>query len=130
MKTIKFKSAVVMMFVLSCLLVSTQLFAQEKQRKTPEERASMLTDKMKKDLNLTDDQYKSVYDINLKYAKQNEEAFKNAQSKDEKIKIIKASEEAKDQELKGVLTDDQYTKYQLMKDQMKENAKNKIKNKK
>lgn len=123
MKTIRFKSAVTLMFILSCLFVTTQLSAQEKQRMSPEERAKSMTEKMKTDLVLTDAQYQPVYDINLKYAQKNQEIMKGSSSREEKMKAIKASNDEKDQELKGVLTDEQYTKYLKNKDEKKAKAK-------
>jgi len=51
------------------LFTGISTFAQQKvKRKTPEERASIITSKMKMSLDLSDDQYTKVRAVNLNFA--------------------------------------------------------------
>ncbi len=99
------------------LFVSTA-FAQDVQKKerkqfSVEERAQMKTDRMKEKLSLTDEQAKSVYEINLKYAKSHTEMrVKDKEVKQAKKEAWKASKTQQDAELKSVLNDEQYAKMQ------------------
>lgn len=89
-----------------------QLSAQQmhnRQRRTPEQRARMLTDRMDKKLNLTEDQKKSVYDINLNTAQKMNDAMQNHDR--EAMRSIK---QERDDAMQKVLTADQYQQYQQM----------------
>ncbi len=105
------------MMLFACLLFTTQGFAQG--MRSPEDRAKMMTDRMKTSLSLDETQTKSVYDINLKYAKKNEEIFKGDGDRAAKMKEIGDLQNAKDKEIKAVLTDKQYADYQKMVQDMK-----------
>jgi hypothetical protein len=86
---------------------------QREQRLSTEERVKAQTDRMKKDFELTDAQYDSVKKINLKYAKKSEEAFKNNRENTEKNReIFQKNQEEQNQELKAILNDAQYKKYE------------------
>lgn len=112
------------MLIISSLLLVSQLYAQSPEsRKTPEERAKSLTDKMKEELVLTDAQYQPIYDLNLKYAKQNDEIAGSSEGKRAKIKQIRSAQSNKEEELKAILTEEQYQKYGAMKDELKSKAK-------
>ena len=96
-------------FVLAALAMvfSVTLFAQAPQRGErrefkPEEMATRMADGMKKELNLNDEQYKSVYNL---YLKRDREARREE---------MKKQQEAMNAELKKVLTKEQYTKYEEM----------------
>lgn len=110
-------------FCLAAMLVLGSLFfvlpVNAQSSKTPEERAKMLTDKMKEKLTLTDAQYQSVYDINLKYAQKSDELMKGSEDKQAKMQEFKSLQESKDKELKAVLTADQDKKYDEIKAQLK-----------
>lgn len=112
-------------FLLIALLITTsQASAQESGRKTPEERAKVLTEKMKTELSLTTEQEPKVEAINLKYAKLNQETISTGSNRKLKTyKTIKKHREEKDKELKEVLTGDQYKKYQEMVKEIEEKAK-------
>lgn len=96
--------------------------AQEKDRKSPQERAHMMTGKMTKELSLDTEQAAKIEAINLKYADQVEamraerEAEREARLKDGKGKAMR---EAHDAEIKAVLTPEQYVKWQAQKEEMK-----------
>lgn len=95
-----------------------------------EECAAKLTDWMKTNLQLTAPQEPQVQQINLEYAKKTD-AVKNSQArKMEKAKTLKANDQAKDAELKAVLTEDQFKTYQTQKDELKKRFKEEMKEKK
>jgi uncharacterized protein YukE len=83
------------------------------QKLTLEERVKAQTDKMKKDFELTDVQYDSVQKINLKYAKKTEDAMKNSKENLEQNKeLFRKNREEQNKELKAILTETQYKKYE------------------
>jgi len=91
--------------------------------RTAEARASKLTEKMKTELALTDEQYPKVQAINLKYAQKNEDIFREGGGRFAKFRALKSSQKDKSKEMKAVLTSDQYKKYEQMMDEMKNKAK-------
>lgn len=97
---------------------------------SPEARAKSVTDKMKTELTLSDDQYSKVYDINLKYAQKNKEALKAEGTRMSKLKAVKAENAEKNKEIKAVLTEEQFTKYKSMQKEMKADMKKAYKNRK
>ncbi|MDR2382583.1 MAG: DUF4890 domain-containing protein [Prevotellaceae bacterium] len=106
----------VFLLVLMCLF-SGMIYAQDRgqggQRLTVEERVKAQTDRMKKDFELTDVQYDSVQKINLKYAKKAEEARKNNRENTEQNReIFRKNQEEQSKELKAILTETQYKKYE------------------
>jgi protein CpxP len=103
--------------MLCLFVVSIPTFAQQAQR-TPEERAQRQMTWMQKNLTLTEDQDKKVYGILLHYANEADKTMNTPagpEKKAEKMDIQKA----KDADLKGVLTGDQYQKYQAHVQEMK-----------
>ncbi len=94
------------------LLIGTTAFSQQKGG-TPEEKAQRLTDRMKTELNLTDAQYKQVYDINLKMANNMEEIDKGNH---EARQNVKAEYE---KQLATVLDEEQMEKAKEMRNQRK-----------
>jgi vacuolar-type H+-ATPase subunit I/STV1 len=86
---------------------------QRGQRLSTEERVKAQTDRMKKDFELTEVQYDSVKKINLKYAKKNEEVFRNNREDAEKNRgIFQKNQEEQNKELKAILNETQYKKYE------------------
>ncbi|MDR1594494.1 MAG: hypothetical protein LBS43_08440 [Prevotellaceae bacterium] len=112
------RSKLVLLFLM-CLF-SGVICAQERgqrgqggQRLTTEERVKAQTDRLKKDLELTDVQYDSVKKINLKYAKKAEEIFRNNQTDAANNReVFQKNQEEQSKELKTVLTEAQYKKYE------------------
>ncbi|MFT3748872.1 MAG: hypothetical protein QM768_11165 [Agriterribacter sp.] len=130
MKCIKVKSAVTMGFMAVTLLISASVFAQDKmQHKTPEEKAKMMSDKMKTTLTLTDEQYQKVQAINLDFATKTKDIKKDGTDKNSWIEKVKPLEEERTTALKGVLTPEQFTKYESLKEEMKGKMKDKQKEK-
>ena len=71
-------------------------------------RARSETDKFKSELKLSDKQYQQAYDINLKYAKDQNNIRNLGKSRKATNKALKASEKKKTQELKMVLDENQF----------------------
>ena len=109
--------------VVMALFAGQMALAQQMQQRTPEERAQNQTHWMQKNLGITEDQNRKVYDIILKYARQAGQEKNEAPGR-EKRQEMQQTQNAKDAELKAVLTGDQYQKYQAhvaeMKDKMRE----------
>lgn len=90
---------------------------------TPEERAELQTENMAEMLSLTDDQKVKVEDINLRYARMMESAYRSGGGKLQRFRQMKSVSEEKDKELKKVLEPTQYATYQTHKEEMKERIK-------
>jgi len=112
MKTIKLY--VTFIYVLVFLAISAGSFAQDKDskvNKTPEEKAKFRTEKLKTSLNLSDDQYSKVYNLNLQRVK-DEKEFRESNSK------LREDREKRNTEYKSsfnnILTDDQKTAMKKM----------------
>jgi periplasmic protein CpxP/Spy len=117
MKTTKLITALI--FILAILTISVSSFAQDKDskpKKTPEERATLITDKMKSSLNLTDDQYTKIYALNLQRIKERR-ALKEEKSKTDSDIKKKRSEYMTS--LKSILTDEQYQTLKKMREEKK-----------
>jgi len=91
------------------------------------ERSSKLTEWMRINLTLTDDQLPAVRDINLKYAKKMDELTMNSLPKSEKMKQITDNDKAKDNELKNVLSASQFQTYLSKKQEIKKKFKENLK---
>lgn len=104
--------------------------AEDFKNSSPEERAELLTEWMKDELLLDSNTVKSVYAINLKYAKKNMELMNSGGSKLSKFRKFRSSSKDKDEELKRVLSRDQYEVYQKRKEELREIMKEKIKERK
>lgn len=122
------------------LVVTGLSFAQDKGKfkdATPEERAEMQTKKMAKDLTLNQEQEQKVNAI-LKEHHANLEAkkeeIKSEQIEAKKERRKKAMSELKEnrselkEKLKGVLTEEQYKKWETLQNERLEKAKNYRKN--
>jgi Spy/CpxP family protein refolding chaperone len=127
MKALVKKSIVFMLVSLFTIGISAQR-PDKKARVTPEERASKQTEIMAKQLELTEEQQAKVKEINLKYSQQT--ANHEQQAKDELKKSredFKSLFEAKDAELKQVLTPEQYQKWQEKRKDLRKNFEGKFK---
>lgn len=90
---------------------SNTAIAQDSRPSTPEERAMKVTDWMKSELHLNVDQEPLIHTINLKYATENESLRTSSQAKLSKYRKFKTRQDAKDGELKRVLTPEQFNTY-------------------
>lgn len=93
------------------------------QDKSNEERAKMLTEKMKKDLTLNDDQYEKAYTINLAFINKMTQLKNSGGGRLAKARKLKDADGERDKMLKGVLTDEQYKKYKEQKSSNREEMK-------
>ena len=98
------------------LFVLTTTFSIAQKNKTPEKRAEMLTEKMKSELLLSDDQVQKIAEINLDIALKNNQ-IKSDESMDLEAKKIalKESRKVRVAKLKDVLTVSQFEKMKKMK---------------
>jgi Spy/CpxP family protein refolding chaperone len=105
--------------VIAGLLIGTATMAQERTGgKTPEERATIRTEWMTKELSLTDAQQTQVASINLADAQQNETIRKDAAlTEDQKKQAWKTSREAHKAKLKEVLTAEQFAALEAKKEE-------------
>jgi hypothetical protein len=112
---------------------SANVFSQqnEKAKRTPEERATKMADRMKQNLTLSDDQYKQVYNLFLSKAQEmkgNKEKFKSM-DKEARKQMKLSNREAFQKELTGILNPDQMKKFQDNMDKYKKNKNKKHKQK-
>jgi len=112
------------------LFVVHIIYAQKKTSSTAEQRASKLTEWMKTNLQLNDDQATQVQTINLKYANKTQGLQTQSLSRKQKMQTLKENDKAKDAELKTVLTHDQYNSYQAKKDEVRKQMKERMREKK
>ena len=106
------------------LMFSVSMFAQQPQRGErrefkPEEMATRMADGMKKELNLNNEQYKSVYNLYLQRGEEMKARRDKGQqgqqvSREARREEMKKNQEAMNAELKKILTAEQYTKYEEM----------------
>ena len=119
-----------LIMLLLFVFVNTSSYSQQKDIPSASERATKLTDWMKTNLELTDDQVPKVQDINMKYANKMEELKNNAAGKRQKLLTLKENDKAKDAELKQVFTDSQYKTYMTKKEELKKQLKQELKERK
>ena len=87
----------------------------------PKERAKELTAKMKEKLSLTGDQEDKVLEINLRAAEAVDHAIAvPGAGRYDRYQSVKAVQNQRDNELKGVLTHDQWKTYKQLKDELKD----------
>ena len=112
------------------MLLFNITYAQKKTSSAPEERANKLTEWMKTNLQLNEEQLTKAQAINLKYANKNQELHSGSMSRKEKMHILKENDKAKDAELKTLFTADQYKNYQEKKEEMRKQMKERMREKK
>ncbi len=106
--------------ILASIIISFGVNAQNTEYKkvgkkelAPEQRAKIQTEKMKSELNLSNEQFDKAYQINLGIVQKNQalqtQEFKN---EEERKNAIRMNHEARMSMLKDVLTAEQYTKMQ------------------
>ena len=115
--------------ILVLLMISiSQVHAQ--QDWSAQSRAAKVTDWMKANLQLNETQVMQVEPINLKYANR-AQSIKNDKTltRGQKLEALRADDLSKDNDLKSVLTQDQFKTYQAKKEEMKKQMKQKMKSK-
>ncbi len=110
------------------LLVPALATAQMEEFKnsTPEERATLQTELMKTALTLDEKAGTAVSEINLKYAKETQTLMDSSSPRLEKLMTFRKNSDAKDAEIKALLTPEQYSLYQQKKSEMEETVKQKL----
>ncbi len=112
--------------VFTLLLVAASVsgvFAQDStQNKTPEERATLQTEWMKENLQLNDEQLSVVEELNLEYAEKMEEV-RSVQGNMQKLKKARSISDEKDAKLEEIFSEEQFSKYQDMKKELRGMAK-------
>lgn len=116
-----------MMALIALFFAATTLWAQNdiapKSKKSPEQRAELFSKKMTKNLGLDAAQQERIKAINLDRFKQIEEARTAGTGKKKEVASkIKAINETYLTTLKGVLSEEQFKKFEEMKKQLVENA--------
>ena len=107
-----------MIAVVSVLLITTNVFAQQRQRPSAEEMAKRQTEQMVEKLSLTDDQKEKAEVINLKYARLQSEMMQSGQGdRQARSDEMRKNREARDAELKEILTPEQYEQYQKIREE-------------
>lgn len=86
---------------------------------TPEQRAERQTAQMKMQLALTPEQEKSIAAINLKYAQEAQKLMTSGDRTRGTLKQAREVMQAKDGELKAVLSKEQYQQYETMRDEQR-----------
>src|SRR5438105_4563824 len=115
---------VLMPFILLFILLSATVSVDaQKKMATPQERADKLTEWMKTNLKLEDNQALQVQGINIKYANKTEQLQNSTLSKQQKLQALKADDAARDKELKMVMTEQQFNTYLAKKDEVKKQMK-------
>ena len=99
-------------------MISAQfIYAQDRSN---EDRAKSLTERMKQNLSLKDDQYEKAYTINLAFVNKATQVKESSGGRLGKARKLKDADGERDKMMKGVLTEEQYKKY---KEQKSENRK-------
>ncbi len=110
------------------LAIGSNIYAQ-KQTVDPESYSAKITDWMKSNLQLTEQQIPQVQAINLKYANKLKDLQNSSGEKQQKMKALVVNEEAKDSELKNVFTAEQFKTYLSKKEEMKKLVREKMQEK-
>ena len=109
------------LFILSIMFLATVSLATaqqgqgqgQRQRQTPEERAKSQTEYLEKLLTLTADQKTKVHAIELEISKELSTLRQNSQGNFESMREpMEKLNKKRDEKMKGVLTADQFKKYQ------------------
>jgi hypothetical protein len=112
------------------LLIVVAAGAQNEMEKlkssTPEERVRLQTEMMKTKLSLTPDQTPKVAAINQKYAQRMEPIIKGQEGPLMRLRQMREVGQAKEAELKGVLSPEQFQKYLAEKQEMREKFEDKL----
>lgn len=115
MKIMKFLNRT---FLLTALLVTTVAFSQ-----TKELTADQLTERMKTELSLTEDQLPKVNIVNEEFVKAMQVVKSSSDSKMGKLKVLKSADEKRVSSLKSILTNEQFIKFERTRKENREEMK-------
>lgn len=86
---------------------------EKREHKTPEQRATGMTERMTTKLSLDDSQKAKIQEINLGIAQKNDAIRQNtALTREQKFAQLKENQDARKAQYKEVLSADQYAKYE------------------
>ncbi len=111
------------LLIAACLLIAGTVVAgelDELKNTTPAERAKAQTAMMKAKLGLSEDQVAKVGALNLKYAEKMDPIIKGTEGPFMKMSDAKNVEQEKEDELKALLSPDQFQKFLAEKEEMRE----------
>lgn len=100
-----------LLFLFLFMNISSLLIAQEKNKKTPEEKAKKKTTEMVTSLKLTKEQDALIYSTNLKIYQSIEKYDTKEHSKKDKKKQKDIAQSLRDKEFKRILTPAKYKQY-------------------
>jgi len=112
-----------MLLILGLFAVNSYAQTDGKTKKTPEQKAEKIAKKMQEKLSLSDAQYKSVYELALSTV--NQRASLKSMDKEARRTEMKKLMETQESQLKGILSSDQWTKWESMKTEFKNKHKDK-----
>ncbi len=92
------------------LLIPAIGYAQQPQ--TPAEEAKQQTEWMKQNLELTPEQVEEVQEVNEEYAEKKTEILNASAEKQDKLKDLMAEREEYTEEIRDILDDEQFVKFQ------------------
>jgi periplasmic protein CpxP/Spy len=109
------------LIMMAALLLSTAMYAQEKKKQIdPNARIEKRSERMKEVLALNDDQYAKVKELNRSIVNERMKAREKADAdKNERRAAMKQFRESHDQQLRQILSDDQWNKWQAYKEQQR-----------
>jgi protein CpxP len=126
--TMKGKSSfITATLIMGTMLLASSLSAQENgqrpaRERNPEEMAKNQTKRLKEQLNLSEEQEKSVYDINLNFAKRMAEAREAAAASGGRppMDSMRSWNQARDAAMKKTLTSEQFEKLKAEREKARE----------
>ena len=111
------------LLIAACLLIAGTVFAGELdalKNTSPAQRAKAQTAMMKEKLGLSEEQVAKVGALNLKYAEKMDPIIKGAEGTFMKARDARNVEQQKEDELKALLSPDQFQKFLAGKEEMRE----------
>jgi hypothetical protein len=125
------KTSIALVATVGSLLFAFTASAQlaDLKNTTPEQRAKALTEMMTTKLGLSPEQTSKVANLNLTYANKMEPLIKGSEGPFVKMREMKQINQAKEAELKKILTPQQFQNYLASKEQMREQMLDKVEQK-
>jgi Spy/CpxP family protein refolding chaperone len=108
------------MLLLTALVLTTgTAYSQQDSKKTPEERATKISEKMKEKLSLSDEQQKQVYDIMLNHVNEMNGLKNSTEDKTSKHEKIKSLRESTHSKINSILSSEQQVKLEKFRQERK-----------
>ena len=121
MKKIKVFS--ITLLIAALVFSAGNAFSQQDSKKTPEERAGKMSEKMKEKLSLSDEQQKQVYDIMLSHVNDMEGLKNSTEDKTARREKVKALRESTHSKINFILNTDQQAMLEKFRQERKEKHK-------